>query len=124
MTNPTDADAERQTNVEQPDATAEPQKLLKPGYAGALNPGPKTSDRPLPFLRHHEIGVDELRRQLTSAPDEERRQLMTDIVSFAPWEMVWDLLTPQQLQLELEQLDLSANLKEVWQRWLATHAEP
>ena len=123
MTKQTDAEAKQQLRAQQPDATVDPQKLLGPGYAGALNPGPETSEAPLPFLRDQTLGATDLRHRLATAPEDERLRLMNDIVSLAPWEAVWDLVTPQQLQQDLDRLELPDGLRQAWHRWLTIQSE-
>lgn len=113
MTNQADAQPKQESET-----TMDPQRLLAAGQAEEPGSPADSTDRPVPFLADRQYSLEQLRQLLSEAEPEERRDLTSQIVRFAPWDEIWTLITPQELHEELPHLGLSESLSSAWTLWL------
>ena len=74
--------------------------------------------RQLSFLPDDSLTEDRARALLKEGTPEERARLVSQIVSFAPWDEIWTYLTPDELRRLLPELDLPPSLAAAWRRYL------
>lgn len=72
----------------------------------------------LPFLPSHTLSEAEARRALKNGEPELRLALIAELISFAPWEVIWTFISREELKETLPDLDLPAPLAESWRRYL------
>lgn len=110
------ADAQAKTT---PDAAMDPQRLLPAGPVDESGSPTDETELPVLFLADRQHSLSQLRELLKDADEIKKRELTGQIVSFAPWDEIWTLITPLELKQELPQLGLSESLTTAWNLWLS-----
>ena len=64
------------------------------------------------------LDFDEAKEILEGEDVDARRLLLAEILSFAGWEEIWRLVSPEEVALALPELELPGGLKDAWSRWL------
>ncbi len=82
--------------------------------------------RRLSFLWDYDLSEEDVRRILREGTPTERGWLIGRILEYAPWEEIWQYLTPQQIARDLEHVRFrSPRDRELWtyalKRWLGDH---
>lgn len=79
--------------------------------------------RRLSFLWDYDLSEEDVRRILREGTPTERGWLIGRILEYAPWEEIWQYLTPQQIARDMEYVRFrSARDRQLWtyalKRWL------
>lgn len=79
--------------------------------------------RRLSFLWDYDLSEEDVRRILREGTPAERGWLIGRILEYAPWEEIWQYLTPRQIARDLEHIRFrSPRHRELWayalNRWL------
>ncbi|PIU91649.1 MAG: hypothetical protein COZ06_10220 [Armatimonadetes bacterium CG_4_10_14_3_um_filter_66_18] len=78
---------------------------------------PAEQQRPS-FLWDYNLSVADVQHTLASGSEAERRWLTERILLHAPWDEIWEYLTPQSIRAVLPALKLPAPIKGTWKRAL------
>ncbi|MCG8456976.1 MAG: hypothetical protein MI919_11905 [Holophagales bacterium] len=95
----------------------------KPASDFALEAGPPRAgnaagSEKLSFLEQGDLDAESLRRRLRAGDREERALLVSQILSYAPWDEIWTYIDRDQARDLFPDLELSEGLRSAWARML------
>ncbi|MEM1202901.1 MAG: hypothetical protein AAGN66_06690 [Acidobacteriota bacterium] len=87
------------------------------GEAVAESPQPTTTAKAF-TLPKGEVTEAEIRHLLDSEDRERRIWAISQLLTYAPWDDLWRQVDRAEVETLFPELDLPANLRAAWARWL------